>query len=77
MNLAEERLKHYRYRWIAKTSGGRRLLEVPKPRLKAIHRRILKEILDQISWSSGSDSRNGNCSGIIFFASVTNLNIAR
>lgn len=44
----EGRLCHYRYRWIAKRSGGSRLLEVPKPRLKTIQRRILDEILNQI-----------------------------
>ena len=41
-------LQHYRYRWIAKTAGGSRLLEIPKQRLKQIQRRILAEILDRI-----------------------------
>lgn len=39
---------HYRYRWIEKPSGGRRLLEIPKPRLKQIQRRILDEIVSRI-----------------------------
>ena len=43
-----EPLRHYRYRWIAKPSGGLRLLESPKPRLKEMQRRILDEILDQV-----------------------------
>ena len=45
---ANDKLRHYRYRWIAKTSSGRRLLEIPKPRLKSIQRKILNEILNQI-----------------------------
>lgn len=44
----EEKLRHYRYRWIAKTWGGRRLLEIPKPRLMTIQRQILSDILNQI-----------------------------
>lgn len=41
-------LRHYRYRWIPKPSGGQRLLEIPKPRLKAIQRQILDQILSRI-----------------------------
>lgn len=41
-------LRNYRYRWIGKPGGGRRLLEAPKRRLKAVQRRILHEILDRI-----------------------------
>jgi RNA-directed DNA polymerase len=41
-------LQHYRYRWIAKSSGGYRLLEIPKPRLKQMQRRILEGIVSQI-----------------------------
>ena len=44
----EERLRHYRYRWQPKRSGGARLVESPKPRLKAIQRVILRAILDGI-----------------------------
>lgn len=43
-----EPLRHYRYRWIPKRRGGLRLLESPKPRLKAILRRILHELLDRV-----------------------------
>ncbi len=39
-------LQHYRYQFAAKPCGPPRLVEAPKPRLKAIQRRILKEILD-------------------------------
>ena len=41
-------LRHYRYRWIEKMSGGQRLLEVPKTRLKSVQRKILDEILNHI-----------------------------
>lgn len=41
-------LRHYRYASIAKRNGGTRLIEAPKPRLKAIQRRILHDILDQV-----------------------------
>ena len=46
--LPEGPLRQYRYRWIAKSSGGYRLLEVPKQRLKRIQRKILDEILNAI-----------------------------
>lgn len=47
-NHTDEQLRHYRYRWIPKASGARRLLEVPKSRLKAIQRKILADILNKI-----------------------------
>jgi RNA-directed DNA polymerase len=43
-----EALRHYRYRWVAKPSGSFRLIEAPKPRLKAFQRRILDEILGHV-----------------------------
>ena len=44
----DQRLRHYRYRWIAKRSGGHRLLEVPKSTLRQVQRRILRELLEYI-----------------------------
>lgn len=41
----EEALRHYRYRWVPKRNGGVRLLEIPKPRLAAMQRRLLDELL--------------------------------
>jgi peptidoglycan/xylan/chitin deacetylase (PgdA/CDA1 family) len=41
-------LQNYRYAFAAKKSGPPRLIEIPKPRLKAIQRRILREILDNV-----------------------------
>jgi hypothetical protein len=41
-------LGHYRYRWQPKRTGGVRLVEVPKPRLKAIQRTLLHTLLDRI-----------------------------
>jgi hypothetical protein len=47
MNPTEGPLAHYRYQWIPK-SGGTRLMEIPKRRLREIQRRILREILDPV-----------------------------
>lgn len=44
----DPRLRHYIYRSMPKRGGGVRLLEAPKPRLKAIQGRILHEILDRV-----------------------------
>jgi hypothetical protein len=41
-------LRHYQYRILEKRSGGIRLLEMPKPRLKEIQRQILARILDKV-----------------------------
>ena len=40
---------HYSYRWIAKRSGGFRLLECPKSLLKDVQYRIFDEILSRIA----------------------------
>jgi hypothetical protein len=45
---ADESKAHYVYRWIRKRTGGQRLLEAPKPKLKRIQRRILDEILNRV-----------------------------
>jgi hypothetical protein len=45
---ADERLRHYRYRWIAKRNGGTRLIEEPKTLLKHFQRVLIREILDHI-----------------------------
>src|SRR5580700_10084659 len=42
------KLAHYHYRILAKDASHIRLIEAPKPRLKAIHRRILTGILEKI-----------------------------
>ena len=43
-----QRSTHYRYSWISKRNGGQRLLEAPKPKLKAAQRWITKEILAHV-----------------------------
>jgi RNA-directed DNA polymerase len=40
--------RHYRYRWIAKRTGGHRLLEAPKPRLRQLQRYVLDGIVAAI-----------------------------
>ena len=47
-HVEQEKLRQYRYRWVPKRSGGMRLLEVPKHRLKGLQRCVLQGILDQI-----------------------------
>jgi hypothetical protein len=42
------KLEHYHARWAAKAHGGVRLIEAPKAELRAIQRRILREILDRV-----------------------------
>ncbi|WP_229263061.1 hypothetical protein [Duganella dendranthematis] len=42
----QTRLQHYHYRWVPKRSGGLRLIEIPKARLRRIQQTILRQILD-------------------------------
>ncbi|MBI5760998.1 MAG: RNA-directed DNA polymerase [Planctomycetales bacterium] len=51
---ATVKLSHYHYQWIAKRSGDRRLLEIPKPQLKAAQEKILREILDLVPTHSAA-----------------------
>jgi hypothetical protein len=46
--LRAPKLGHYAYQWRSKGGGTARLIEAPKPRLKALQRRLLAEILDRI-----------------------------
>ena len=47
INPAGGKLCHYRYAWIPKRYGMR-LMEIPKPRLREIQRKILREILEPV-----------------------------
>jgi retron-type reverse transcriptase len=58
--VEQNRLHHYRYQWVEKRSGELRLIEIPKPRLKAIQRRILREILNRLPPHSAA---HGFCRG--------------
>ena len=44
----DERLRHYSYQWVVKRSGGFRLLEIPKSRLRALQRRLLHELIEYV-----------------------------
>ena len=46
--VTDERLRNYRYRWLARRSGLPRLIEAPKLRLKEVQRWLLRSILDQV-----------------------------
>lgn len=48
IRVSDERLRHYRYRLLAKRQGGFRLVESPKWQLRELQRRILHEVLDHI-----------------------------
>ena len=41
----DEGLRHYRYAWVPTRSGGVRLLEAPKHRLKSVQRRLLADLV--------------------------------
>jgi hypothetical protein len=41
-------LQHYHHRWIAKRSGGLRLIEIPKPHLRTMQTQVLRGLLDRI-----------------------------
>jgi RNA-directed DNA polymerase len=45
---SEERMRHYRYAWIAKRGGAYRLLEAPKRRLRSVQRALLDGIVGAI-----------------------------
>ncbi|MBX3285282.1 MAG: RNA-directed DNA polymerase [Actinobacteria bacterium] len=47
-HVDDERLRHYRRRWLAKPDGTARLLEAPKEELKDLQRQVLHQILDRI-----------------------------
>jgi RNA-directed DNA polymerase len=47
MNFEGGPLAHYRYRWIEKRTGVR-IVEMPKPRLKEIQRKVLRGMLDAV-----------------------------
>lgn len=44
----DRRLRNYAYRWIEKRGGDARLLEAPKAKLKALQRRVAREIVGRI-----------------------------
>lgn len=45
---AQSRLQHYHYQWLPKRSGGLRLIEIPKERLRRIQQKILHQVLDAV-----------------------------
>jgi hypothetical protein len=53
-HVTSQRLRNYRYTWIPRRRGHARLLEAPKPRLKALQRRVLREILSAVPVHDGA-----------------------
>lgn len=50
----QRRLRHYRHRWVERGEKLPRLLEAPKPRLKALQRKVLSDILQRIPTHSAA-----------------------
>jgi len=46
--ITDERLRHYHYRWVTKKSGGMRLIEIPKERLRSVQRQVLRQVLSRL-----------------------------
>lgn len=46
--VTDDRLRHYHYRWVEKRSGGKRLIEIPKERLRSLQRHILHKLLAHV-----------------------------
>jgi RNA-directed DNA polymerase len=67
--VAEERLRHYHYRWTAKTSGGFRLIEEPKPFLKHLQRVLVREVLNHIPAHDAAHGFRPGRSAITYAAS--------
>jgi hypothetical protein len=44
----DRRMRHYRYTWLAKRTGGHRLIEAPKSRLRTIQRYVLDGIVAKV-----------------------------
>jgi RNA-directed DNA polymerase len=70
-SVTDERLRQYRYRWMTKTSGGVRLLEAPKPRLKRIQRVVLRQILDHVPPHAATHGFRAGRSAVTYAAGHT------
>jgi RNA-directed DNA polymerase len=70
-SVNDERLRQYRYRWIPKKSGGVRLLEAPKLRLKRIQRMVLHQILDRVPPHSAAHGFRPGRSALTYAAGHT------
>ena len=64
----DPRMRHYRYTWIAKRTGGHRLVEAPKARLRAAQRRILDGIVAHIPPHAAAYGFRRGCSILGFAA---------
>jgi RNA-directed DNA polymerase len=73
--VADERLRHYRYRWIRKKNGGLRLIESPKERLRGIQRHLLHAVLDRIPVHDSAHGFVRGRSALSFAASHTNADV--
>jgi|GEM_PF-221433 len=68
---ASSQLGHYHYRWLEKASGGWRLLEVPKSRLRNIQRKVLQQILNRVPPHAAAQAFQQGRSSLIHAAQHT------
>ena len=61
---AQSRLQNYHYRWVRKRSGGLRLIEIPKARLRRVQQKILRQILDLVPPHSSAHGFRRGCSSV-------------
>ena len=69
--LGNSKLRHYHYDIRSKRSGGVRLIEIPKPRIKELQQRILHGILDAVPVHAAAHGFVSGCSIATFAAPHT------
>ncbi len=67
-SVSDDRLRHYRYHWLRKPTGGLRLIEEPKPLLKHFQRVVLREVLDRIPVHAAAHGFRRGHSGLTYAA---------
>jgi hypothetical protein len=60
----DERLRTYRYRWVLKSRGGSRLLEIPSPLLRRTQRRLLDQLLKHVTTHPAAHGFRSGCSAV-------------
>ena len=75
IRVTDERLRHYRYRWVRKRDGSARLIESPKERLRGMQRHLLHTILDRIPAHDSAHGFVRGRSAVTFAAGHTNADV--
>jgi hypothetical protein len=61
----DERLRHYRYLWRERADGRLRLLEAPKPALRAAQRRLLDELIVHVPPHPAAHALTGLATNVV------------